>query len=43
MQGAGAAIAKGQEWLGAANISRRRVYDHRQTRPEDAPVFKVQY
>jgi integrase/recombinase XerD len=39
----GADIAKVQEWLGHANVSRSRVYDHRKTRPEDSPVFKVGY
>jgi integrase len=34
-------IAKVQEWLGHANIS--RIYDHRKTRPEDSPTFKVNY
>jgi integrase/recombinase XerD len=36
-------IAKVQEWLGHANISTTRVYDHRRTRPEDSPTFKVTY
>ncbi len=40
---AGADIAKVQEWLGHANISTTRVYDHRKTRPEDSPTFKVKY
>ena len=41
----GAEIAKVQvqEWLGHANISTTRVYDHRKTRPEDSPTFKVRY
>lgn len=39
----GADIAKVQEWLGQANVSTTRVYDHRKTRPEDSPVFKVSY
>ena len=34
-------IAKVQEWLGHANISTTRIYDHRRTRPEDSPTFKV--
>jgi integrase/recombinase XerD len=36
-------IAKVQEWLGHANISTTRSYDHRRTRPEDSPTFKVAY
>jgi integrase/recombinase XerD len=36
-------IAKVQEWLGHANIATTRIYDHRHTRPEDSPTFKVTY
>jgi integrase/recombinase XerD len=36
-------IAKVQEWLGHANIATTRIYDHRKTRPEDSPTFKVSY
>jgi integrase len=36
-------IAKVQEWLGHADISTTRLYDKRQSRPEDSPTFKVQY
>jgi integrase/recombinase XerD len=36
-------IAKVQEWLGHANISTTRIYDHRRTRSEDSPTFKVAY
>ena len=36
-------IAKVQEWLGHANIATTRIYDHRRTRPEDSPTFKVSY
>jgi integrase/recombinase XerD len=36
-------IAKVQEWLGHANIATTRIYDHRKTRPEDSPTFKVKY
>ena len=36
-------IAKVQEWLGHANISTTRIYDHRGTRAEDSPTFKVAY
>jgi integrase len=36
-------IAKVQEWLGHANIATTRISDHRKTRPEDSPTFKVAY
>jgi integrase/recombinase XerD len=36
-------IAKVQEWLGHANIGTTRIYDHRGTRPEESPTFKVAY
>jgi integrase/recombinase XerD len=36
-------IAKVQEWLSHANIATTRIYDHRKTRPEDGPTFKVNY
>jgi integrase len=36
-------IAKAQEWLGHSNIATTRLYDHRKTRPEDSPTFKVSY
>jgi integrase/recombinase XerD len=36
-------IAKVQEWLGHADIATTRIYDHRRTRPEDSPTFKVSY
>jgi site-specific recombinase XerC len=36
-------IAKVQEWLGHAYISTTRIYDHRKTRPEESPTFKVNY
>ena len=36
-------IAKGQEWLGHANIAATRIDDHRTTRAENSPTFKVAY
>jgi len=36
-------IAKVQAWLGHANIATTRLYDRRQTRPEDSPTFRVAY
>src|SRR6202012_490587 len=36
-------IAKVQEWLWHANIATTRLYDRRQTRPEDSPTFKISY
>ena len=36
-------IAKVQGGLGHADISTTRMYDKRQSRPEDSPTFKVQY
>ena len=36
-------IPKVQEWLAHANIATTRIYDHRKTRPEDSPTFKVDY
>jgi site-specific recombinase XerD len=36
-------IAKVQAWLGHANISTTRIYDRRQSRPEDSPTYKVKY
>jgi site-specific recombinase XerD len=36
-------IAKVQEWLGHSNIATTRIYDHRRTRLEDSPTFKVAY
>lgn len=32
-----------QNWLGRANIATTRIYDHRKTRPEDSPTFKVSF
>jgi integrase/recombinase XerD len=29
--------------LGHANIATTRLYDHRDSRPEQSPVFKVRY
>lgn len=36
-------IAKVQEWLGHVDISTTRMYDKRQSLPEDSPTLKVQY
>ena len=36
-------IAKVQEWLGDANIATTRLYDRRQSRPEESPTLKVEY
>ena len=35
-------IAKVQEWLGHANIATTRLYDRRQSRPEESPALKVE-
>lgn len=32
-----------QTWLGHANISTTRLYDHRKSRPADSPTFRVSY
>jgi integrase/recombinase XerD len=36
-------IATVRVWLGHADISTTRMYDKRQSRPEDSPTFKVRY
>jgi len=36
-------IAKVQEWLGHADISTTRLYDRRDSAPEDSPTFRVKY
>jgi site-specific recombinase XerD len=36
-------IVRVQGWLGHANIATTRVYDKRQSRPEESPTFKVEY
>jgi len=36
-------IAKVQVWMGHANVSTTRLYDHRQNRPEDSPTFRTRY
>jgi integrase/recombinase XerD len=32
-----------KDWLGHASISTTQLYDHRKTRPEDSPTFRVNY
>jgi integrase/recombinase XerD len=39
----GAALSCVQEWLGHANIATTRLYDRRQSRPEESPTFRVEY
>ncbi len=34
-------IAKVQEWLGHTNVNTTRLCDHKRSRPEDSPTFKV--
>lgn len=36
-------IAKVQEWLGHANISTTKLYDRRNSKPEDSPTFRIKY
>jgi integrase/recombinase XerD len=36
-------IAKVQEWLGHVNIATTRLYDRRQSRPEERPTFQGEY
>jgi integrase/recombinase XerD len=36
-------LAKVGGWLGHANVSTTCIYDHRRSRPEDSPTFKVVY
>ena len=36
-------IAKVQDWWEHADIAIMRIYDHRKTRSEDSPTFKVSY
>jgi len=39
----GADIARVQDWLGHASVSTTRLYDKRQSRPEESPTFMVEY
>ena len=39
----GTDVAKVQDRLGHANVSTTRLYDHRKTKAEDSPTFKVSY
>ena len=39
----GADIARVQEWLGHAATSTARLYDRRDTAPQDSPTFRVSY
>jgi integrase/recombinase XerD len=36
-------LAQVQEWLGHANMATTRLYDRRQSRPEERPTLKVEY
>lgn len=36
-------LKKVQDWVGHAHISTTRMYDRRDSRPEDSPTFKVAY
>jgi integrase/recombinase XerD len=36
-------LAKTQAWLGHCHIGTTRLYDHRTSRPEDSPTFRVAY
>jgi integrase len=36
-------IAEVQEWLGHPNIATTRLYDRRDSQPEDSPTFHLKY
>jgi integrase/recombinase XerD len=36
-------IARVQEWLGHSHIATTRLYDKRNSRPEDSPTFRIRY
>ena len=36
-------IAEVQKWLGHSNVSTTKLYDRRDSKPEDSPTFRVNY
>jgi len=43
MLNAGAELSFVQEWLGHANMVTTRLYDRRQSRPEESPTVQVEH